>query len=151
MIGISSCLAGENCTYRGDSNLIPMLKELYEKGQAVLICPEVLGGLPIPRDPAEITSEYPLRVTTCKGVDVTGFYQEGARKAFELLKNKKITAVILKSNSPSCGAGSIYDGTFSHTCITNDGIFARLLRQNGIELVTEKETEKIRKIIEEVL
>ena len=74
MIGISKCLCGYDCTYRGDSNRIEALELIDKKGEAVLICPEVLGGLSIPRDPAEIVSEEPLCVQTANGKNVTKEY-----------------------------------------------------------------------------
>ena len=137
MIGISRCLVGDNCTYRGDSNLIEELKSLKE--EAILVCPEVLGGLPIPRDPAEIVSESPLKVMTVKGEDVTKEYVEGAKKALDYLLENNVDTVIVKSNSPSCGAGIIYDGTYSHKKIKGDGVFVRLLRQNNIQVYTAED------------
>ena len=126
MIGISKCLCGYDCTYRGDSNNVETLELIDKKGEAVLVCPEVLGGLSIPRDPAEIVSEDPLRVQTVSGKNVTKEYVEGAQKALEILKAYDIEYVILKSRSPSCGLDHIYDGTFSHTIIDADGIFVWL-------------------------
>ena len=114
MIGISKCLCGYDCTYRGDSNRIEALELIDKKGEAVLICPEVLGGLSIPRDPAEIVSEEPLCVQTANGKNVTKEYVEGAQKALEILKAHDIEYVILKSRSPSCGFNHIYDGTFAY-------------------------------------
>ena len=137
VIGISRCLVGDNCTYRGDSNLIEELKSLKE--EAILVCPEVLGGLPIPRDPAEIVSESPLKVMTVKGEDVTKEYVEGAKKALDYLLENNVDTVIVKSNSPSCGAGIIYDGTYSHKKIKGDGVFVRLLRQNNIQVYTAED------------
>lgn len=137
VIGISRCLVGDNCTYRGDSNLIEELKSLKE--EAILVCPEVLGGLPIPRDPAEIVSESPLKVMTVKGKDVTKEYVEGAKKALDYLLENNVDTVIVKSNSPSCGAGIIYDGTYSHKKIKGDGVFVRLLRQNNIQVYTAED------------
>ena len=101
MIGISKCLCGYDCTYRGDSNRIEALELIDKKGEAVLICPEVLGGLSIPRDPAEIVSEEPLCVETVNGKNVTKEYVEGAQKALDILKAFDIDYVILKSRSPS--------------------------------------------------
>ncbi|MBP3275310.1 DUF523 domain-containing protein [Kandleria sp.] len=138
MIGISRCLVGDNCTYRGDSNLVEELEELKKEG-AILVCPEVLGGLPIPRDPAEIVSESPLKVMTVNGKDVTKEYVEGARKAVDHLLENNVDTVIVKSNSPSCGAGTIYDGTYSHKKIKGDGIFVRLLRKHDIHVYTAEE------------
>ena len=138
MIGISKCLCGYDCTYRGDSNNVEALELIDKKGEAVLICPEVLGGLSIPRDPAEIVSEDPLCVQTVSGKNVTKEYVEGAQKALEILKAYDIEYVILKSRSPSCGLDHIYDGTFSHTIIDADGIFVRLLKKEGYKIYTEE-------------
>ena len=117
MIGISKCLCGYDCTYRGDSNRIEALELIDKNGEAVLICPEVLGGLSIPRDPAEIVSEEPLCVETVNGKNVTKEYVEGAQRALDILKAYDIDYVILKSRSPSCGLNHIYDGSFSHRVI----------------------------------
>ena len=138
MIGISKCLCGYDCTYRGDSNRIEALELIDKKGEAVLICPEVLGGLSIPRDPAEIVSEDPLRVQTVNGKNVTKEYVEGAQKALEILKAHDIEYVILKSRSPSRGLNHIYDGTFSHNVIDADGIFVRLLKKEVYKIYTEE-------------
>ena len=138
MIGISKCLCGYDCTYRGDSNNVEALELIDKKGEAVLICPEVLGGLSIPRDPAEIVSEEPLCVQTVSGKNVTKEYVEGAQKALEILKAYDIEYVILKSRSPSCGLDHIYDVTFSHTIIDADGIFVRLLKKEGYKIYTEE-------------
>ena len=137
MIGISKCLCGYDCTYRGDSNRIEALELIDKKGEAVLICPEVLGGLSIPRDPAEIVSE-PLCVETVNGKNVTKEYVEGAQKALDILKAFDIDYVILKSRSPSCGLNHIYDGSFSHRVIDADGIFVRLLKKEGYKIYTEE-------------
>ena len=138
MIGISKCLCGYDCTYRGDSNRIEELELIDKKGEAVLICPEVLGGLSIPRDPAAIVSEEPLCVPTINGKNVTKEYVEGAQRALDILKAYDIDYVILKSRSPSCGLNHIYDGSFSHKVIDADGIFVRLLKKEGYKIYTEE-------------
>ena len=141
MKGISRCLIGECCTYRGDGNPNEQIIALYEREGGVLICPEVLGGLPVPRDMAEIVSENPLKVMTAHGIDVTDAFVKGAEIAAEMLVQHQVDTVILKSNSPSCGVGSIYDGTFSHTVVKKDGLLTRLLRNHDMMLVTEKDFE----------
>ena len=138
MIGISKCLCGYDCTYRGDSNRIVALDLIDQIGEAVLICPEVLGGLSIPRDPAEIVSEAPLCVEPVNGKNVTKEYVEGAQRALDILKAYDIDYVILKSRSPSCGLNHIYDGSFSHRVIDADGIFVRLLKKEGYKIYTEE-------------
>lgn len=138
MIGISKCLCGYDCTYRGNSNRIEALELIDKKGEAVLICPEVLGGLSIPRNPVEIVSEEPLCVETVNGKNVTKEYVEGAQRALDILKAFDIDYVILKSRSPSCGLNHIYDGSFSHRVIDADGIFVRLLKKEGYKIYTEE-------------
>lgn len=113
-IGVSSCLLGINCKYNGQSNKNEGIIKLKEKYELVPICPEVLGGLPTPRIPAEIIKD---KVINKQGIDVTRNYNDGANKALQILKENNINIVILKSKSPSCGRDRIYDGTFSHILI----------------------------------
>ena len=95
-----------------------------------------MGGLSIPRKPAEIVGE---RVVTEDGTDVTEAYLEGARQSVEMAKREGVAFAVMKSKSPSCGKGKIYDGTFTHTLIPGDGITVRALREAGIEVLTEEE------------
>ena len=139
MIGMSACLAGCNCTYRGDANLVEELRELVRHQEVVMVCPEVAGGLPTPRLPSEIVTENPLKIVNIEGEDVTDAFMAGARRCAQDCLDHHVNIAILKNNSPSCGVGTIYDGTFSHTVISGDGVFSRILRENGIQLYTEVE------------
>lgn len=130
---MSACLLGEKCTYKGTANTIP---DLSDRNAFVPCCPEVMGGLSIPRKPAEIVGE---RVVTEDGTDVTEAYLEGARQSVEMAKREGVAFAVMKSKSPSCGKGKIYDGTFTHTLIPGDGITVRALREAGIEVLTEEE------------
>ena len=136
MILVSACLAGVNCKYNGSNNYNEKIMELVRKGEAILVCPEQLGGLPTPRVPSEIINS---KVITKDGVDVSNEYKKGALEVLRLCKELNITKAILKANSPSCGCGTIYDGTFSGTKIKGNGITAQLLIDNGIEVLTEKD------------
>ena len=137
---ISACLAGKKCNYKGEDNVVKKLKELYLKGDAILVCPEVLGGLKTPREAAEIlTFQEKLTVKTVSGKDVTEAFIIGAGKALKVAKENKITTAILKARSPSCGCSQIYDGTFSKKIVNRDGITAALLKLNGIKVITEEE------------
>ena len=136
MILVSACLAGVNCKYNGGNNYNDKIMELVKSGEAILVCPEQLGGLSTPRVPAEILDN---KVITKDGKDVTKEYNRGAQEVLRLCKELNITKAILKANSPSCGCGSIYDGTFTSTKINGNGITTRLLLENGIEVVTEKD------------
>lgn len=147
MIGVSSCLVGVNCTYNGKNNLVNGLKKLYNQGKVVAICPEVLGGLLTPRDPAEIITLEPLFIQTVNGKDVTKEYQSGAKKALEILKKRDVQVVVLKFRSPSCGNEGIYDGTFSHTLVDGQGVFVQLLEQNGIKIFNEFQINEFLKYI----
>lgn len=136
---ISACLCGVNCKYNGGNNFSLKIKEIYDKGDSILICPEVLGGLTIPRKPFEIRED---RVINTEGIDCTEHFTRGAFKALGIIKEKGITKAILKENSPSCGVNHIYDGTFSNKLIEGKGITTRLLVENGIDVVSELCYEK---------
>ena len=133
-IGISSCLLGYCCKYDGKSNYNANIIDLSQEHELIPICPEVLGGLSIPRFPAEIING---KVINTNGDDVTENYYLGANKALEILKNEGVEAVILKSKSPSCGINKIYDGTFSHTLINGNGVAAQLFIENNIKVYDE--------------
>lgn len=133
---VSACLCGINCKYDGKNNLNEELKERVMQGELLPVCPEVLGGLPIPRVPCEIRDG---RVFTKNGRDVTEKFYLGAKKTLEIAKAAGAKKAFLKQRSPSCGCGKIYDGSFSGTIIPGDGITAALLKQNGIEVLTEED------------
>lgn len=133
---ISACLAGINCKYNGGNNENSKIITLIKNGNAILVCPEQLGGLTTPRVSAERLED---KVVTKDERDVTEEYNRGADEVLKLAQKLNIKKAILKSRSPSCGKGKIYDGTFSHTLIDNDGVTAELLRKNGIKVFTEEE------------
>lgn len=137
MILISACLCGENCKYDGTNNLREDLKRLYDEGKALLICPEVMGGLSTPRNPSEIKPSG--RVAMCDGTDVTENFKKGAKMALEIADKVKPELIILKAKSPSCGVGKVYDGSFSKTLIDGNGITADLLIKNGYKVITEND------------
>lgn len=133
-IAVSSCLLGINCKYNGKSNYNEDIIQLKEKHELIPICPEVLGGLPTPRVPSEIIND---KVVNQEGLDVTINYNDGANKALKILKENDIKIAILKSKSPSCGKGQIYDGTFTHTLILGNGITTQLFLENDILVLNE--------------
>lgn len=133
-IGVSSCLLGYCCKYDGKSNYNNDIIELGKEHELIPICPEVLGGLSIPRFPAEIIND---KVINTKGEDVTLNYVSGANRALEILRSDGVEVVILKSKSPSCGMNKIYDGTFSHTLTNGHGIATRVFLENGITIYDE--------------
>ena len=135
---ISACLAGINCKYNGKNNYNKKAFELVKEGKAIPVCPEQLGGLMTPRIPAEIkVIDGKRRVINKEGEDVTEQFEKGANEVLRLCKELSIDKVILQERSPSCGAGKIYDGSFSGTLIDGNGITADLLIKNGIEILKE--------------
>ncbi|TDO02788.1 DUF523 domain-containing protein [Sunxiuqinia elliptica] len=137
---ISSCLVGINCRYNGGSSCYPKLEELLKKGEAIAVCPEVLGNLPIPRDPCEIqANKGQLSVCTKNGRDYTNAFRQGAQKTLDICQTTGVTQAILQSRSPSCGSGQIYDGSFTGKLIDGNGLTAELLQYNGVSVYTETE------------
>lgn len=146
MILVSACLLGINCKYSGDNNENDKVKEYLKDKQFVLVCPEQLGGLTTPRDPAEITKLYgdtvlngESNVVTNNGTDVTEAFLKGAEETLKIAKLYNSKEAILKESSPSCGSNFIYDGTFSGKKIPGFGVTAALLKSNGIKVISEKE------------
>ena len=131
-IMVSACLLGENCKYNGGNNLNEKVLNYINGHEVIPVCPEVLGGLPIPRVPAEIVNGV---VTTKDGRNVDVEFRKGAEIALEMAKKEQVDLVILQSRSPSCGVKQIYDGTFSGTRIDGQGVFARLLKENGFKMI----------------
>ncbi len=131
---ISSCLLGKNCKYNGGNNNCDDLKKLIDKYNLIEICPEVLGGLPTPRHPSEIVSN---KVMNKIGEDVTKQFILGANIALNIAKKYNVKYAILKANSPSCGFGCIYDGTFSGKITKGNGVTADLLYKNGVVILNE--------------
>ena len=132
-IFVSACLLGENCKYNGGNNYSEAVKKYVEGHEVISMCPEVEGGMPIPRTPAEIVNGV---VTTRDGVSVDKEFRDGAKKILDILLAEKVDLAILQPRSPSCGVGKIYDGTFSGTLIDGNGVFAQLLIDNGIKVIT---------------
>ncbi len=132
---VSACLAGERCRYDAGDNTCTYVVSLVEKGMAVPTCPEIMGGLDTPRSPCERLGD---RVVNRDGQDVTDPFERGAALAVEFARKNGCTAAILKSRSPSCGYDRIYDGSFSHTFCSGDGVWAEKLRAEGFELFSEE-------------
>ncbi|MDQ3914714.1 MAG: DUF523 domain-containing protein [Actinomycetota bacterium] len=144
---VSACLAGRACRFDGSANPDDAVARLVAEGRAVLVCPEVDGGLGTPRPAAEITGgdgrdvlAGTARVLTRDGDDVTAAYIAGAQRALDVARAAGARTAILKARSPSCGKGAVYDGSFSRTLQPGDGVTAALLEQNGIDVVTDEET-----------
>jgi uncharacterized protein YbbK (DUF523 family) len=133
---ISACLAGVNCRWDGESRPpLPKILKLLEDGEAILVCPEQLGGLSTPRTPSEQLGE---KIIAKDGTDVTKQFQRGAEEGLKIAKLAKCNEAILKSKSPSCGSGKVYDGSFTGKLVDGDGVFTKLLKKNGIKVMTEE-------------
>ena len=139
IIIVSACLAGVNCRYNGTNGKIDAVWKMVLSGKALPICPEILGGLEIPRLPCEIiTKNAEQLVINQQGKDMTRFFHLGAEKTLDITKIVGATTAILKSRSPSCGFGKIYDGAFSWELVDGNGLTAALLIKNGIRVLTEE-------------
>lgn len=149
---ISACLAGDLVRYDGKRVPLanPMLKRWQENGVLVNVCPEVSGGLDIPRFEAQIVNgngqdvlNGKAKVMDITGNDVTDFFIKGAEFALRIAKAHQIELAILKEKSPSCGVHRIYNGSFNSIVMTGSGVTAAILKQNGITVFSENELDKV--------
>ncbi|XQW85042.1 DUF523 domain-containing protein [Thalassotalea piscium] len=140
---VSACLLGEKVRYDGNCQRQQdaRLSAWCVQGLVLSMCPEVAGGLPVPRAPAEIQSDE--RIITKQGLDVTGEFLQGAEKALFLCKKYKIKYALLKESSPSCGSHTIYDGSFSNTKKRGMGLTAKLLTVNNIQVFSENQLDEL--------
>ena len=135
-IMVSACLLGEKCKYNGGDNRSPELLRLLSGHTVIPVCPEVLGGLPVPRIPAEIVNGA---VVNREGISVDDAFRRGAEKALELAAAERPDLVILQSRSPSCGTRQVYDGTFSGTLVRGKGVFAEMVANAGFRVMDAEE------------
>ena len=129
---VSACLTGENCKYNGGNNLSQKVMDLLKNNTIITICPEVMGGLPTPRVPAEIVSG---EVINRDGISVDQEYHAGAEKALKIAQQEQPDLIVLQSRSPSCGVKQRYDGSFSGRLVSGSGITAELLIRNGFRVL----------------
>ena len=136
---VSACLLGEKCKYNGGDNRSEKVLA-YTQGQEVIpVCPEVAGGLPVPRTPCEIVNGI---VMDAEGKNRDKEYRTGAEICLQTAREQAIDLAILQSRSPSCGVDQIYDGTFSGQLIEGSGVFASLLRENGFRVMDVQDIEQ---------
>lgn len=148
---VSACLLGERVRYDGgDCRQSGLLAQWQRQGRLISICPEVAGGLPTPRPPAEIVSGCANSILCGDGCvqrqngdDVTDAFVDGAERALALCMKQQISFAILKEGSPSCGVSRVNDGGFSGIKIDGEGVTARLLRRHGIAVFSELEVEQL--------
>jgi uncharacterized protein YbbK (DUF523 family) len=145
---VSACLAGVACTYEAQPKTREWAVRLAAEGRAVLVCPEVAGGLGIPRPEAEIHDgdgadvlDGTARVVNVRGEDVTTHYLAGARTALDAARRSGATLAVLKARSPSCGCGRIYDGTHSGTQRDGDGVTAAMLKRASMDVCNDEEID----------
>ena len=137
---VSACLIGNNCKYNGENNKNEKIIEYLKDKEAVLVCPEVMGGMETPRFKSEIDStEKKLKVISEKGDDVTSFFVKGANIALRRAMANGVKVAILKEKSPSCGYKKIYNGKFDGTIVDGSGVFTRMLLEKGIKILTEED------------
>lgn len=154
---ISACLAGERVRY--DGKQIPVTNTVLvnwnQNGRLVNVCPEVSGGLKIPRPPAQIVDGNSLdvlngtaKVIDINGRDVTLPFVRGAERSLSLAQKYHITIAILKEKSPSCGVHHIYDGHFTSHLISGSGVTAAMFKENGIKVFSENELDQVSALID---
>ena len=129
---VSACLAGENCKYNGGNNRNEKVLELLAGNEVITVCPEVMGGLPVPRVPSEICNGI---VTARDGRIVDREFRAGARACLEIALREQPDLIVLQSRSPSCGVKQHYDGTFTGTLTEGPGVTAQLLMENGFSCI----------------
>ena len=141
---VSACLLGERCRYDGGHCYDPAVEELKKRADVVPVCPETLGGLEAPRAPSEIVGgtgadvwNSTAKVLDAEGRDRTQAFLTGAKKAMEICKRCGAHRALVKSNSPSCGYGTIYDGSFGDTKRGGNGVFTQLLLDRGVRVVCD--------------
>ena len=136
---VSACLLGHRCKYNGGDNYSETVAALAQRHQLLPVCPELAGGLSVPRHPCEIVRGT---VMNDRGDNVDGAFRRGAAICLQKALDEKIDLAILQSRSPSCGVKQIYDGTFSGTLIQGSGVFAQLLREHGIPAADVSDAEE---------
>ncbi len=135
---VSACLLGVKCRYDGGEKYCPGAAGLLARYDLVPVCPEVLGGLPVPRTPSEMAGGA---VKAADGSDRTAAFRLGAERTLELARRFGARKALLKANSPSCGSGQVYDGTFSGRLVPGDGLAAAALKAAGVKVWTELDLE----------
>lgn len=154
---ISACLAGDLVRYDGQQKGIrnTIINQWAKQGRLVKVCPEVLGGLAIPRPPAQIIGRGGLsvicgkaKVHTIDGHDVTEAFVTGAECTLSIAKENNIHIAILKEKSPSCGVSLIYDGSFRQVKISGQGVATALLRKNGVKVYSENQLDLVETLVE---
>ena len=138
IIAVSACLLGENCKYNGGNNYNEKVRAFCEGHEVIPVCPEVLGGLPVPRVPAEIVNGV---VTNREGRVVDKEFRSGAKAALEKITDAGAEVCVLQSRSPSCGVKEVYDGSFTGKKIPGMGVFAGMVKDTAIRLIDAEDLD----------
>jgi uncharacterized protein YbbK (DUF523 family) len=144
---LSACLLGHSVRYDGGAHgPFTLLQQWQQQGRVLVLCPEVAGGLPTPRAPAEIAGGQGAQVLDglialydVEGVDVSPAFIAGARQAEQLVRAHGIQMAVLKARSPSCGNQQTYDGSFSGQLVAGEGVTAAALRRLGVRVFNEQQ------------
>ena len=149
---VSACLLGENVRHDGRHNLInhPLLEKLKSEDRLVTICPEVAGGLSVPRSYATIARRIPVEVISDEGEDVTPQFVLGAELTAELAKREGCVAALMKADSPACGNRDISGAAFSGLEASGAGIAAQVVMESGIPVFNETEMDRLEEMLEEL-
>lgn len=147
---VSACFLGQNVRYDGRNTLLshPTFQRWKTEGRLIPFCPEVAGGLPIPRPPAEITAKHPVMVVNMEQEDVTPQFLLGAELAVEKAQQESVCCALLKAKSPSCGNREVYSGKFDGKLVPGSGVTAAELQRHGIPVFNEKEMDQLIEFIE---
>ncbi|SDH48789.1 Uncharacterized conserved protein YbbK, DUF523 family [Pseudomonas benzenivorans] len=155
---VSRCLLGHRVRYDGGAHGPLVLLERWQaEGRVVALCPEVAGGLPTPRPPAEIAGgqgagvlDGRLPVLTVDGEDVSAAFIAGAEQALALVERHGIRLALLKARSPSCGNRENYDGSFTGTRVAGEGVTAAALRRAGVRVFSEEQLPELEAALREL-
>lgn len=137
---VSACLLGLDCRYCGSGCVSEQVLKLIEKHSLIPVCPEQMGGLPTPRAPVELVNR---EVVDSTGMNFTSQFEKGADEVVKLAKLLHCSCAVLKSRSPSCGCGAVYDGTFSGELIGGNGITAEKLLKAGVSVFSDENCDNI--------
>jgi len=155
---VSRCLLGHRVRYDGGAHgPFALLERWQAEGRVVALCPEVAGGLPTPRPPAEIAGgqgagvlDGRLPVLTVDGEDVSAAFIAGAEQALVLVERHGIRLALLKARSPSCGNRENYDGSFTGTRVAGEGVTAAVLRRAGVRVFSEEQLPELEAALREL-
>ena len=154
---ISACLLGNPVRYNGTDLFLdhPLIKKWLDEDRLIAVCPEVEGGMSVPRAPAEIVNGDgksvlggKSRVMDSEGEDVTTPFIKGALKSLKMALDNDCVAAILTEHSPSCGSNRVYDGSFSKTKHDGVGVTTSMLEQNHIPVFNQEQLEDLHEYLE---